>query len=200
MASRSNALAELTRFWLQDRHGCLVRESVPVRVHGGTSDLDFVAQHPAGQPWGGTLIPPTVHAIVETKAEHDYDPLGREFARMLNADVALIGAGPYAPTGTKLKFSMLRTEHFQTAQALFGHNAFARIFVVHALDRSLCAAAIDQLAAHGVYWITARELVADLVAWYPTYTNRPGLRHTLVGDLLHLLIGYLGMTLPDQTL
>lgn len=121
---------------------------------------------------------------------------------MLNADIARIGASPYAPTGTKLKFSMLRAAHVQTAQALFGHNAVARarIFVVHALDRSLCAAAIDHLAAHGVYWITARELVADLVAWYPTCTNRPGLRHTLVGDLLHLLIGYLGLTLPDQTL
>ena len=32
MAARSNALGELTRFWLQARHGCLIDESVAVRV------------------------------------------------------------------------------------------------------------------------------------------------------------------------
>ncbi len=46
MAARSNALSELTRFWLEARHGCLVQESIPVPVPYGQSDIDFLAMHP----------------------------------------------------------------------------------------------------------------------------------------------------------
>lgn len=42
MAARSNAISEITRFWLQARHGCLVSEAIPVRVpyFFGTADFD----------------------------------------------------------------------------------------------------------------------------------------------------------------
>lgn len=43
MASRSNAIGEVTRFWLQSRHGCLVGESIPVPVPYALSDIDLVA-------------------------------------------------------------------------------------------------------------------------------------------------------------
>lgn len=43
MAARSNAITELTRFWLEARHQCLVRESLPVPVYRGFSDIDLLA-------------------------------------------------------------------------------------------------------------------------------------------------------------
>ncbi len=43
MAARSNAIEELTRFWLQEFKGCLVREAVPVKVKYNLSDIDIVA-------------------------------------------------------------------------------------------------------------------------------------------------------------
>lgn len=198
MASRSNALAELTRLWLQDRHGCLVRESAPVRVRGGTSDIDFVALHPAGASWGEKVGPGIVRAIVESKDEHDYDPKGVEFARMLAADTLTIGDRPYAPAGTKLKFSMLREEHYRVAEEIFGTDIFARIFVVHELKRELCASALDALRAHRIYLVTARDLVDDLIGWYRGCHNKPALRHTLAGDMLHLLVGYCKLTPPPK--
>jgi hypothetical protein len=51
MAERSNALSELTRFWLQARHGCLVAESIPVKVPHAHSDIDLVAVRPDLQDW-----------------------------------------------------------------------------------------------------------------------------------------------------
>src|SRR5688500_14056739 len=125
MATRSNALSELTRLWLQERHGCLVRESVPVRVTRGTSDIDLLAASPTGALWGAGLIPPVVRAIVEAKDEHDYDPSGVEFARLIVADAAAMGGGRYAPRGASVKFSMLRQEHFEEAVSIFGSEDFA---------------------------------------------------------------------------
>jgi hypothetical protein len=46
MATHSNALSELTRFWLERRHGCFLREEVPVPVPNGRSDIDFMAVIP----------------------------------------------------------------------------------------------------------------------------------------------------------
>jgi len=46
MATRNNALSEITRFWLQECHGLFLRESVPVRVTRGISDIDFVVTSP----------------------------------------------------------------------------------------------------------------------------------------------------------
>jgi hypothetical protein len=46
MSSRSNALTEITRLWLQARHGCLVDESIPVPVPYALSDIDLIALRP----------------------------------------------------------------------------------------------------------------------------------------------------------
>jgi hypothetical protein len=193
LASRSNALSELTRLWLQERHGCLVRESVPVRVPRGTSDIDLVAASPSGAPWGTPLIPPVVRALVETKDEHDYDPSGAEFSRLIATDAAAMGGGHYARKGASIKFSMLRQEHFEAGAEIFGTEDFARIFVVHNLNPAVCGAALEAMRAHRIYWVTARDLVNDLATWYPDCSNKPALRHSLAGDLLHLLVGYCGL-------
>jgi hypothetical protein len=80
MASRSNACSEITRLWLEARHGCLLTESMPVPVARGNSDIDLIAMQaksqtftlPDGRPVGPRLL-------VETKDEHDFDPKGKEF-------------------------------------------------------------------------------------------------------------------------
>lgn len=43
MAARHNALSELIGFWLEALHGGFIRESVPVPVPSGMSDIDFMA-------------------------------------------------------------------------------------------------------------------------------------------------------------
>ncbi len=40
MSTRSNASTELARFWLQERHGCLLDEELPVPVPYALSDID----------------------------------------------------------------------------------------------------------------------------------------------------------------
>ena len=71
MANRGNACSELTRFWLQARHGCFTDESVPVAVPYASSDIDLLALRPDGTPFelpNGTQVGPRL--IVETKDEH----------------------------------------------------------------------------------------------------------------------------------
>src|SRR5687768_623757 len=84
MANRTNACSELTRFWLEARHGCLVGEGIPVKVPYALSDIDLVALHPLGHtialPTGTTIGP---RLIIETKDEHDWEPSGREFGALL---------------------------------------------------------------------------------------------------------------------
>lgn len=196
MAARSNALSELTRFWLQARHGCLIDEAVPVKVPYAHSDIDLVALRPDLQPWSlpdGTLI---TRAIIETKDEHDFDPAGRDFAARLRSDVNAMGENLYIPAGQKANFTMLRQQHFEKAAALFGTTDFDRLFVVHALDRQVRAEICPSLAKNKrIHWLTAPELVMDLYQWYKGYDNRATLRHSLVGDLWHLLVGYCGLKL-----
>ena len=89
MVARSNALSELTRFWLQARHGCLVDEAIPVKVPYAHSDIGLVVVRPDFQAWllpDGTQV---IRAIVETKDEHDFDPEGRDFGKRLRADVII---------------------------------------------------------------------------------------------------------------
>ncbi len=50
MPGRSNACSELTRFWLEARHGRLVTESVPVKVPFGHTGLEV--------PCSRTEVPP----------------------------------------------------------------------------------------------------------------------------------------------
>jgi hypothetical protein len=200
MASRTNACSELTRFWLEARHGCLVGEGVPVKVPSAHSDIDLVALHPLGQafalPTGATI---GSRLIVETKDEHDWEPSGREFGQLLRIDVAKMDSGPFIPRGTKgVKFSMLRKEHFDRAVSLFGNGDFDRLFVVHAIDPRVLADLAPALSQQRIYWTTVPQIVRDLLRWYRSHAQPTTLRSTLVGDLFHLLVGFCGLQLPDN--
>lgn|GEM_PF-1914674 len=181
------------RFWLEARHGYLVGEGIPVPVPHVLSDIDLVALHPEGKSIvlpGGVSIGPRV--IVETKDEHDWEPSGKEFGKVLRADVAKMEDGAFVPRSTKdVRFSMLREEHFDRALALFGTHDFDRLFVVHAIDAATVADLDTVLNTWRVQWVTIPEVVRDLIAWYRLHDRPSGLRHTLVGDLLHLARGIL---------
>jgi len=198
MSSRTNACTELTRLWLETRHGFLVAESVAVPVPYALSDIDLEAMRPDGQP----LALPTRETvgprlIVEAKDEHDWDPSGRGFGQLLRADMARMGRASAVPRGTKgAKFSMLREEHFERAVAIFGTDDFDRLFVVHAIDPQTLEDLAPELAQRRIHWLTVPVLVQDLVAWYRGHGRPAALRHTLVGDLLHLLVGFCGLDLP----
>lgn len=199
--ARSNACSELTRFWLEARHGCLITESVPVPVPYGQSDLDLVAIQAALRPIivpGGAAIGPRL--IVEAKDEHDWEPTGREFGRFLRTDVSKMGQEPYIPRDERgsVKFSMLRQAHFETAAQMFGTEDFDRLFVVHAIDQAVLRELDSTLAARRIYWTTLPMIVRDLMVWYRSHHRPTGLRHTFVGDLWHLLVGYCGFDLPDR--
>jgi hypothetical protein len=129
MAARQNALGELTRFWLEARHDCLLGESVPVPVPYGLSDIDFVAirsdlttfQLPGGETVGPRLI-------VEAKDEHDFDSKGKDFGKRLSHDVELISEAGFIPAEEKAKFTMLRQQHFEVATRIFRTTEFDRLF------------------------------------------------------------------------
>jgi hypothetical protein len=193
--ARLNACSELTAFWLESRHGCLVTENVPVPVPFGQSDIDIVAVQPAGGPIvlpDGRTIGPRL--IVETKDEHDYDPRGTEFAKLLIQDVHLFSAEGFVPTGTKtpIKFTMLREAHFEKASAILGTADFDRLFVTHAMSPKIFAEVEPILTAHRISWLTIQDVVADLVHWYHQHPKPAGLRHSPIGDIWHLLVGYCG--------
>ncbi len=200
MATRANACSELTRFWIEARHSCLVTESVPVPVPYGLSDLDLVAIQPAMRP----LVLPDGRSVgprlaIETKDEHDFDPTGKEFGKALRSDAALLGNAPFIPRATTgpIKFSMLREAHFEVASALLGTQDFDRLFVVHAVDPLVLKELEPALTPRKIYWLTIADIVRDLRDWYRVHSRQAGLRHTLVGDLWHLLVGYCGLDLPS---
>jgi hypothetical protein len=172
-----------------------VSESIPVPVKGGLSDIDFLAFKADGSqidlPDGGQVGP---RLIVETKDEHDWEPLGRDFAKSVIKDLAVVGGGRFVPERAKdIKFTMLRQEHFEVAAQRFRSEDFDRLFVVHALEPSARAEFTMRTRAIRVHWMTAPELVRDLDTWYRAHPRTTGLRNSLVGDLLHLLWGFCGM-------
>jgi hypothetical protein len=196
MPGRSNACSELTRFWLEARHGCLVTESVPVKVPFGHSDIDLIAVHPRGERIklpDGTVAGSRL--IVETKDEHDFDPTGAEFGKLLAKDMLHVDTERgFIPAGAKeIKFSMLREQHHAKAIDFLGTQEFERLFVVHAIDQRVLGAHADLFARHRIHWLTVPELVRDLIVWCRTHQNATTLRNSLLGDLLHLLIGYCGL-------
>ena len=196
VAARQNALSELTRFWLEGRHGCFVRESVPVAVPYGQSDIDFMALRADGSQLtipGGERIGPRL--IVECKDEHDFDPKGRDFGKRLIGDVEALGDGLFVPIRHphKTAFTMLKQQHFEVATHIFGTDQFQRLFVVHALAEQVRAEVIQLLRQKGIYWMTVHELLRDLQEWYRAHNRPTGLRYTLTGDVFHLLIGYCGL-------
>jgi len=195
MTSRSNACSEITRLWLEARHGCLVTESVPVAVPRGHSDIDLIGTqaglHSFELPDGLTVGP---RLIVETKDEHDFDPKGKEFGKWLLSDVDKLGANPFIPwtaEGT-VKFSMLREQHFLKAADLFGSAEFDRLFVVHAIDPAALSSIGPALLEKRIHWITIDAVVRDLLAWYKLHPRPTSLRNSLMGDLWHLLFGFCG--------
>lgn len=197
--ARFNASSELAKFWIEIRHGCLVTESAPVPVHHGISDIDIVAVHPAGHdielPDGRRLSP---RVIVEAKDEHDFDPKGKAFGTMLRSDVAAMRDLPYIASGTKdpIKFTMLREAHYRKATEIFGTDDFDRLFIVHAIDQTVLAGLQTELHQRRIAWLTLPDVVRDLEKWYISHPHPTGLRHSPVGDLLHLLFGYCGVRMP----
>lgn len=196
MPGRTNAASELARFWLQARHGCLVDESlnVPVKLvkGGGNSDIDLIAMRADTQAFtlpGGQTVGPRL--IVEAKDEHDFDPKGQDFGKRLASDVALLNESGVIPTGSAgVKFSMLRQEHFTVAAGVFDTDDFDRLFVVHAIDPDMLRQVSSTLAHHRIYWLTIPQLLGDLLPWYAAHKHPTELRQSLVGDLLHLLVGF----------
>jgi len=199
MATRNNALSELTRFWLEVRHGCFLRESIPVPVPYGQSDIDFAAIRPDQSSFElptGVKVGPRI--IVETKDEHDWDSSGRDFGAGLLSDWAKMKDKPFIPEKTKgVRFVMLRQEHYELAKSLFGCEDFDRLFVVHAIDKDAlekCAATLEEGRIH---WISVKELLSDLQNWYQRHPRPSGLRNLLTGDLFHLLFGFCEVSMPS---
>jgi len=200
MPTHRNALEELTRFWLQLMHGCLVEASMPVAVRHGFSSIDIVAVQSALQP---ITVCQTMtfgpRLIVETKDEHDSEPTGREYGAYLRGDIAKMGEGRFIPRGNRaMKFAMLQEEQFEAACQRFGTDDFDRVFVVHAMDRRVLEEYRRFLLARRIHFLGAREMVADLQQHYTEYDQRAGLRHSLVGDLWHLLVGFCDYGPKDQ--
>jgi hypothetical protein len=200
MSGRSNACSELVRFWLQERHGCLIDDELPVPVPYALSDIDLVAMRADLMPFSlpdGTQIGPRV--IVEAKAEHDWDVTGREFGAALRNDVELMGDQMSIPLDTRgVKFVMLRQQHFERAENYFGTNDFDRLFVVHALDPQVRSDLAAALAVRRIFWLTIPELLADIYEWYQRHPRRAALRRSPTGDLLHLLFGLCGFSPPSS--
>ena len=48
------------------------------------------------------------------------------------------------------------------------------------------------LAPRRIHWLSIRDVTRDLLVWYAAHPARASLRHTLVGDLFHLLVGFCG--------
>jgi hypothetical protein len=199
---RVNACSELTKFGIEVRHGYLVTESIPVSVPYGQSDIDILAVHPTsgsirtprGDLLGGRII-------IESKDEHDFDPKGTVFGNCLKQDTSYFGEARFVPTGTsaQIKFTMLRQAHFEKAASILGTGDFDRLFVVHAIDQAVLDELRPLLARRRIFWLTIPEIVRDLELWYRAHPRPTGLRHSPVGDMLHLLLGYCGVSMPlDQ--
>lgn len=195
--ARFNAASELATFWIDVRHGFLVTESVPVAVPYGLSDIDILAMHPDGSTFtlpNGQTVGPRV--IIEAKDEHDFDPKGKAFGKALRSDMAAMGDARYvlSKLTTPIKFSMLREAHYRVACDRFGVDDFDRLFIVHAVDPIAVADLQALMAERRIWWVTLPEIVRDLEEWYRKHPRPTGLRHSPVGDLLHLLFGYCGVT------
>lgn len=195
MPARNNAMSELVRFWLESRHGCLVKESVPVKVPHNYSDIDLVAIRPDLHPWVLPDGTPITRAIVETKDEHDFDKNGRDFGRRLKYDNSVLKNDLCTPRGIRVNFSMLRYEHYKVAEELFGTNEFDRIFVVHELDKTVRSELCPNLKGKKIHFLTINDVIIDVNAWYKNLEKKSPLRNMLVGDIWHLLVGYCGESL-----
>ena len=146
--------------------------------------------HKVALPCGAKIaIGPRI--IIETKDEHDWEPTGREFGDLLRSDIDKMQDGRFIPKGTKgVKFTMLRQEHYEKATEYFDSDDFDRLFVLHAIIPEVVQERSEFLAARRIHLVTISDIVADLYRWYVAHPRKAGLRHTLVGDLWHLLVGF----------
>lgn len=198
MPARNNAMSELVRFWLESRHGCLVKESVPVKVPHGYSDIDLVAVRPDLQPWNLLKDTPIIRAIVETKDEHDFDKYGTNFGNRLVYDHSILKDNLYTPAGMRVNFSMLRAEHYEEAKKIFGTDEFDRIFVVHALNENVKKNLCLKLKQKRIHFLTIKDVIKDIQSWYVNFEKKSTLRNIIVGDLWHLLFGYCRASLKEE--
>lgn len=190
MAARSNALSEMSRFWLQECHGLLLRESIPVKLKRNNSDIDFVAASPAGPI---TLLERITfkNAIIETKDERDFDPHGNDFAKRLVYDYKLL-QGKMNNGDVSCNFSMLKQQHHVEAEKIFKGAEFAKIFIFHNLKSEGIEDMLADLRGRGIHIITSYEMLADIQRWFKKERSGAGVRNTLVGDILDMLITYHG--------
>lgn len=190
MAARSNALSEITRFWLQECHGLLLRESIPVKLKRNNSDIDFVAASPAGPV---TLLNRITfkNAIIETKDERDFDPHGTDFAKRLSYDYTLL-QGRAIDEDVSCNFSMLKKQHHNVADKIFDEADFSKIFIFHNLKISGLEDMIADLHSLGIHVVTSSEVLQDIQGFFRTSRTGAGIRNSLVGDILDMLITYHG--------
>lgn len=190
MAARSNALSEITRFWLQECHGLLLRESIPVKLKRNHSDIDFVAASPAGPV---TLLNRITfkNAIIETKDERDFDPRGTDFSKRLSYDFALL-QGRMIDGDASCNFSMLKKQHHDVAGKIFKNADFSKIFIFHNLKSTGLEDMIADLCGRDIHVVTSFEMLSDIQEFFRKFRSGAGVRNSLVGDILDMLITYHG--------
>ena len=193
MATRSNALSEIVRFWLQECHGLLLRESVPVKLQRNYSDIDFVVTAPGKKQV--TLLSEIkfTNAIVETKDERDFDPRGLYFKKRLIADYEHIAASSNytIPKAEKnINFSMFRIQHHTKALDIFNEQNFSKLFIFHKLDMHGIDDIITDLKNKDIHFISSEQILEDIHINFDTYRNGAGIRNSLVGDILDFLAHY----------
>jgi hypothetical protein len=129
---------------------------------------------------------------VETKDVHDYDPSGNFLGKKLLEDIAALGDNLFFPLdhSETVFFTMLKGQHYGIARTLFACDDFDRLFVVNALDENVRRDVTEKLRSKRIYWLTVHEVLRDLQTWYRQHERPAGLRHTLFGDIFHLLFGY----------
>ena len=188
MATRSNALSEISRFWLQERHNLLVRESIPVKLKRNNSDIDFAVTTPRDSV---TLLERITfkNAIVETKDERDFDSLGTDFAKRLRYDSTLL-QGNWIGTEASCNFSMLKEQHHNEAKKIFDGADFSKIFIFHKLKTAGLEDLIADLRGRDIHIVTSFEMLSDIENWIKGSRPGAGIRNSLVGDILDMLITY----------
>lgn len=190
MAARSNALSEITRFWLQECYGLLLRESIPVKLKRNHSDIDFVAASPAGPV---TLLNRITfkNAIIETKDERDFDPRGIDFTKRLSYDFSLL-QGRLIDGDVSCNFSMLKKQHHEVAEGIFNSADFAKIFIFHNLKSAGLEDMIADLRIREIHIVTSSEMLSEIQTFFEKSRSGAGIRNSLVGDILDMLITYHG--------
>jgi hypothetical protein len=190
MGARSNALSEIVRFWLQECYGLLLRESIPVKLERNNSDIDFVVMSPNESV---TLLDRITfkNAIVEVKDERDYDPLGTDIAKRLRRDYNLLAENRMISAEIPCIFSMLKEQHHKKAEKIFGTEAdFSKIFIFHNLNRAGLADMITDLHDRKIHFVTSFEMLSDIQKFFKESRDGAGIRNSLVGDILDMLVTY----------